>query len=106
MEPKRYYFKLEMEQLPDDVWQQFKYSDIVKTMKFQDKLEIVEQIETLPEPIFDNLKQTLRKIRDENFFKLIKANPEKFEWFLTASVVVSEEERRLEALEDEAWKDL
>lgn len=106
MEPKRYYFKLEMEQLPDDVWQQFKYSDIVKTMKFQDKLEIVEQIETLPEPVFDNLKQTLRKIRDENFFKLIKANPEKFEWFLTASVVVSEEERRLEALEDEAWKDL
>ncbi|WP_019487193.1 MULTISPECIES: hypothetical protein [Kamptonema] len=106
MEPKRYYFKLEMEQLPDDVWQQFKYSDIVKTMKFQNKVEIVEQIETLPEPVFDNLKQTLRKIRDENFFKLIKANPEKFEWFLTASVAVSEEERRLEALEDEAWKDL
>lgn len=106
MEPKRYYFKLEMEQLPDDVWQQFKYSDIVKTMKFQDKVEILQQIETLPEPIFDNLKQTLRKIRDENFFKLIKANPEKFEWFLTASVAVSEEERRLEALEDEAWKDL
>ncbi|CBN58273.1 hypothetical protein OSCI_3710020 [Kamptonema sp. PCC 6506] len=95
-----------MEQLPDDVWQQFKYSDIVKTMKFQNKVEIVEQIETLPEPVFDNLKQTLRKIRDENFFKLIKANPEKFEWFLTASVAVSEEERRLEALEDEAWKDL
>lgn len=92
MEPKRYYFKLEMEQLPDDVWQQFKYSDIVKTMKFQDKLEIVEQIETLPEPIFDNLKQTLRTLRDKLTRELMK------------KLVL--EDPFYSAEEDEAWKDL
>lgn len=106
MEPKRYFFKLQMEQLPDRIWQQFKDSEIVKKTGVQSKSEIVDRVETIPEPIFDDLKQTLRKIRDEDILKVIKANPEKFQWFLACSVAISEEDRRLEELEDEAWKDL
>ncbi len=60
MEPKRYFFKLEMEQLPDDIWQQVKITDVVKDMKFQYKIEIVDSIEKLPEQDFDKLRQVLQ----------------------------------------------
>ena len=90
MEPKRYYFSLEVEHLLDDVWQQFNYADIVEKMGFQDKLEIVEKIETLLEPNFDNLKQTLRGIRHELTRKLMKKLALEDGWF--------------SAEEDEAWK--
>lgn len=53
MEPKRYFFKLEMEQLPDEIWQQVKFTDIVKALNFKDKIEIVDSIEKIPEHDFD-----------------------------------------------------
>lgn len=106
MDCKRYYFRLEMEQLPDEVWHQFKSCALLQEMGLQEKSEMLERIEELPEPLIDCLKQTLKKIRDEQTIKFIKANPEKFRMFLTCSVAVSEEDRRLAEVEDEAWKDL
>lgn len=104
MERKRYFFKLEIEQLPDDIWQQLKSTDIVKTMGVQDKLEIVGLIEKMPEENFDKLRHTVRAIRDEDLIKYMKEHPEKFEW--TLAFALSEQDGWLSAEEDEAWKDL
>lgn len=104
MEPKRYFFKLEMEQLPDDIWQQVKFTDIVKALNFQDKTEIVESIEKLPEQDFDKLKHTVRSIRDEADLKFIKEHPEECGMYLLFAS--SEKDGWLSAEEDEAWKDL
>lgn len=104
MEPKRYFFKLEMEQLPGEIWQQVKSTDIVKAMNFKDKTEIVESIEKLPEQDFDKLKHTVRVIRDEADLKYIKEHPEKFTMaFLSES---SFAEDWLSPEDEEAWKDL
>lgn len=48
MSGKRYFLKLEIEQLPDDTWQQLESTEITKTMGFQDKSEIVDCIDKIP----------------------------------------------------------
>ena len=104
MEPKRYFFKFEMEQLPDDIWMQVKYTEIVKDMNFEDKTEIVESIEKLPEQDFDKLKHTVRAIRDEADLKYIKEHPEELAMaFLSES---SFAEDWLSPEDEEASKDL
>lgn len=104
MERKRYFFKLEMEQLPDDIWQQLKSSDIVQEMKIQEKSEIVDLIDHLPKPSFDKLKHTVTAIRDEAMIKFIKEHPEECKMYL--AFALSERDGWLSAEEDEAWKDL
>jgi ribosomal 50S subunit-associated protein YjgA (DUF615 family) len=78
MERKRYFFKLEMEQLSRQYWLQVKSAEIIKNMRIQDKLEIVDLIEILPDSDFDNLRTTVRKIRDEADLKYMKEHPESF----------------------------
>lgn len=104
MEPKRYFFKLEMEQLPDDIWQQVKITDVVKEMNFQDKTKIVDSIEKLPEQDFDKLRHTVRAIRDEADLQYIKEHSEECGMYLLFAL--SEKDGWLSAEEDEAWKDL
>lgn len=104
MERNRYFFKLEIEQLPDEIWQQVKFSEFVKAMNFQNKAEIVESIEKLSEPDFDKLKHTVRTIRDEADLKFIKEHPEKCGMYL--AFALSEQDGWLSDEEDEAWKDL
>lgn len=45
---KKIFFKLELEQLLDEIWMQVKSSDVVIIMQVQDKLEIINLIEQLP----------------------------------------------------------
>lgn len=104
MEPKRYFFKLEMEQLPDDIWHQVKSSAIVEAMNFQNKSEVVDLIEQLSEPDFDKLRHTVRAIRDEADLKFIKEHPEKFEWLMLSQSSFAED--WLSPEDEEAWKDL
>lgn len=103
MSDKRYFFRLEMEQLPDDIWQQLKSSNIVKMMEFPEKSEIVNLIDQLSEEDFDKFRHTVRAIRDEELIKYMKEHPEKFEW--TLAFALSEQDGWL-SVEDEAWKDL
>jgi hypothetical protein len=104
MERKRYFFKLEMERLPDNIWLQVKSTKIVRNMHVKDKLEIASLIEKLPDSDFDNLRATVRKIRDETDLQYIKENLEESKTLLLAAL--SEKDGWLSAEEDEAWKDL
>ena len=104
MSDKRYFLKLEMEQLPDDIWQRLKSTDIMKVKKFQDKSEIVNLIYTMSEPDLDKLKHTVRTIRDVALLKYMKAHPEKFEIALCSESSFAKDWLLQE--EDEAWKDL
>lgn len=104
MERKRFFFKLEMEQLPEQIWQQVKCSDVMKNMRVQEKSEIVDLIEQLPKPVFDKLRHTVKTIRDEADFQFIKENPQKCGMYL--AFALSEKDGWLSAEEDEAWKDL
>lgn len=104
MEPKRYFFKLEMEQLPDDIWQQVKSNAIMEAMSFQDKSEIIDSIEQLSESDFDQLKHTVRAIRNEADLKFIKEHSEKFEWLMLSESSFAED--WLSPKDEEAWKDL
>lgn len=104
MSGKRYFFKLEMEQLPDDIWQQLKSTDILKTMGFQDKSEIVELIDKMPEEDLGKLRHTVRAIRDEALIKYMKEHPENFEMALMSESSFAKDWLLPE--EDEAWKDL
>ncbi len=104
MERKRYFFKLEMEQLPEDIWMQVKSTDIVQKLQARNQSEIVALIDQLPETDFDKLRHTVRAIRDEELIKYMKEHPERFEW--TLAFALSEKDSWLSAEEDEAWKDL
>lgn len=104
MEHKRYFFKLEMEQLPDEIWIALKSSDILKTMNIQETSEIVELIEQLPEPALDNLRHTVKVIRAEFLMKLMKKSPEKFEMALASESSFKKDWLLPE--EDEAWQNL
>jgi len=106
MEGKRYFLKLELEQLPEKIWPQFQTTEIVRKLGFQEKSVILRQIATLPESQVDELKQTLQKIRDEDTFRLLKIHPEKLGMFLLSTLAISEEDARISAWEDEASKDL
>lgn len=104
MERKRYFFKLEMEQLPEDIWMQVKSTDIVTKLQVQNKSEIVDLIEQLPEPDFDKLRHTVRAIRDEELMKYMKEHPEKFGMVLLSESSFAED--WLSPEDEEAWKDL
>ncbi len=104
MEWKRYYFKLEMEQLPERIWTQFKSSEIVQEMKMQSKSEIIESIDQLPEAILDKMRHTVEMVWREFDKQLMVTNPGKF-----ANAILSESSLAKDWLspeEDEAWKDL
>lgn len=104
MDWKRHYFKLEMEQLPDGAWQKLKTTDIFKRIGFPERARIVEQLARMPEPMFDELKETVVNIRNEELVRVIKQNPEKCELYL--AFALDQKDDWLSAEEDEAWKDL
>lgn len=104
MSDKRYFFKLEMAQLPDDIWQQLKSTDFMKAMDFQNKLEIVDLIDRMPEEDLDELRHTIRTIRDVALLKYMKEHPEKFETALCSESSFAKDWLRPE--EGEVWKDL
>lgn len=104
MSGKRYFFRLEMEQLPDDILQQLKSSNIVKTMEFQEKSEIVDLIDQFSEEDFNNLRHTVKAIRDEELIKYMKEKPNDFEWLILSESSFAED--WLSPEDAEAWKDL
>ena len=104
MSDKRYFFKLEMEQLPERIWQDFKSTPAVQKIKIQEKSEIIGLIEQLPDPILDQLRLTLEQIWRQSDQKIMVTNPEVF-----TNAILSESslaKKWLSPEEDEAWKDL
>ena len=106
MEGKRYFLKLELEQLPDKIGKQFPTTEVVPKLGFPEKTVILRQIASIPQSPVDELKQTLPKIRDEDTFRFLKIYPEKLGIFRVSTLAISEEDARIAALENEAWKDL
>ena len=92
MDWEKYYFKLEIEQLPEHIWTKLKNSSIVQQLKFKDKSEIIQEIDHLPEPILDKLRQTTKLIWHEFIQEFVAQKIKEDEYF--------------SAEEDEAWKDL
>ena len=103
MDWKRYYFKLEMEQLPDATWHKLKTTDIFKKIGFPERSTIVEQLAEMPEPMFDKLKETVVRIRDREMLQFLQENPKGDEMYLAFAIG---QKGWFSAEEDEAWKDL
>lgn len=104
MDWKKYYFRLEIEQLPDCIWTKFRDSEILRERKLQEKSQLLDLIDEMPEAILDKLRQQVELIWRESDRELMAANPAGF-----ASAILSEPalaKNWLVQEEDEAWKDL
>ncbi|GEM_PF-2053937 len=101
---KRFFFKLEIEQLPDAIWAEFIANSPLLNTTGQDKSEFLSLIESLPNPALESLIQTLKKIRANTIRQaLAQSSDSSTEAFLSESAFSND---WLSANEDAAWQDL